>query len=173
MMDGSLMDAIHTLPPHQVGVLIIDEQLGFTDTSSLIERQQRLILAANWHGCRFWFVENDPGGTGNPSPTLLRLRAVVGGQRVQRISKERFNGFDGTDLDYRLGLAGIHYLVLVGHMSNCCVKHTAVGGQRGRRGPFVDGATGLGYQVLSSDEVLSGDPADWTDEPGVMFYRAM
>lgn len=176
--NGSLIEAMSKLPEGSVGVLIIDEQDGFDSPDDrrqqLLARQQTLIMAASRLGCRFWLVELDPSGNGNASATILRLRALVGADRSSRIVKTKFNGFDGTTLDNELRQAHVTHVVVLGHQTNCCVMQTAIGGfYERRRGTFVQGATGRGFKVLSSDQVLSGDEAIWKLEDRVTFFSKL
>lgn len=178
-MLGSLIEDMSRLPADRVGILIIDEQGSFADDAwierqRLIERQQMLINAASRLGCRFWFVELDPRRDGITSPTILRLRAMLGADRASRVLKTKFNGFDGTTLESELRQAHVTHVVVLGHEANCCVKQTAIGGIYNRcGGTFVQGATGLGFKVLSSDQILSGSEASWKWEDRVTFYSTL
>ena len=98
------------------------------------------------------------------------------------VYKAKFNGFD-TQLsspDLRHTLRSMNLLpeqsdlVIMGYSCNTCVRLTAVGGKVRPNGIFTEGATQLGYGVLTSEDIVRGDPANkiirWKNEPGVTFF---
>lgn len=170
-INGSLLDRISLVRDGgaEVGVLLIDEQANFNATPELIEDQRFLLHMASRLGCRFWLIELDPtNGVAPTSPTLLRLRALV---QAATVVKTRFNGFEGTNLHANLTAAGVTtHVVVLGHAANCCVKQTAIGGAYKPGQPFVAGAAGLGYTVMTANRLLSDGPANWTNAANVEFY---
>jgi len=133
-------------------------------------------------GLPVWLVELSPSGpVARPRErTMVRLRAMLP-RNTPRVAKQRFNAFEGTDLLARIHNAMVlSYLVVMGHEVNCCVKQTAIGGSYKPSSPFVEGATGNGFKVLTCDDILSinskhWDPvkADWWDHMRVEYYASL
>jgi Isochorismatase family len=109
---------------------------------------------------------------GGPSPTVrthVGLRVRV---NAPVIVKARYNAFDQTSLHRDLQAANIKRVALMGRQTNCCVMQTAIGGNY-RLAPFVPGATGNGYKVMTSQDVIGEGQPRWVDSPGCEFYTRL
>lgn len=181
-VNGSLIERMSALVDQNVtvGVLVIDEQgdhFGGANADDLIKVQQKLLIAAGRLGCRFWLIEyNVKAGAAPTKRTTARIRAVLH-SATPIVAKKRFNAFEGTNLHASMIARGVDtHVVVLGHEANCCVRFTAIGGQFKPNTPFVQGATGRGYTVLTTPGVLSsigGVPANWMNQPSVEFYSQL
>ncbi|HEX2830567.1 MAG TPA: isochorismatase family protein [Burkholderiales bacterium] len=175
---GSLCGAMQSIAPKKIAVLIIDQPeppkpVPDEQVPDLVRYQQQLLAFANSIGCRFWRIELSQHGIVGKSPTATRLKGLIP-PSTPVITKQRFNAFEGTTLKADLATAGVTHVVVLGHMMNCCVKYTAIGGAYRKTDPFVHGATGNGFKVMTQRKVLSGvGDADWVNEQDVSFYTSL
>ncbi len=170
---GSLIEEMQRLAAngHNIGVVIVDEQIEEVGPVSDITRaQQAVILFARDMNHPMWVVELNPNPAANPNtPTNSRLtRHLPPGTPV--VTKPFLNAFIGTNLHALLQASNIDTFVLMGYATNCCVARTAVGGfTRPSHRVAQAGASQLGYLVLTCQQVLRGGNAAWKMEPGVRF----
>jgi nicotinamidase-related amidase len=195
---GSLLEAIPKLKldGRSIGFVVVDEQstpetptkgeLGAFEKNEaeVTAAQNKLIEFATRFNFPVWFVEI--ASTGGSKPTRADLRELAP-KNLCVVPKTAMNPFTSSNLFEELKNAKIDTIVLLGFQVNCCVRMTAVGGDPG---PFSkgkpsgnalqQGATALGFQVLTCQQVLRGQNTDgdifsanWKNEDNVRFYSSL
>ncbi len=199
-VNGSLLAAVQARADghHDVGVLVIDEDAtadgaGDDPESAAYAMDgatvgiQRLIRVAQIYRCLILLVQYDHSAEGlqrmgiepmhaagiSTNPTLRSTRTRIAAllpMNTPVVTKHHPNAFKTPGLQNLLQAAHVTHLVLAGHNSNACVRATAGAGPFG---PMDPGAIQGGLHVMSSQAVLHGPPANWTDGASVSFYSRL
>lgn len=187
-VEGSMTAAIQELINDGIhlALLVIDEddgamqpgEVGYGPAHILSAEeisyiQQHVIMFMQRMGCPVWsirFLEDQPAEVGGDADnTRIALRALYG--EVNRLRKPHPNAFRETTLRAELqGGVPVTHLVIMGFNANACV-HATVGNRFWAVGTADDGATHLGFTVLTCDDVLHGGRANWPDYPADHYAR--
>ncbi len=132
------------LDPEWTAVLVVDMLNDFLDADgampleggdALYEPQQRLIDTARAAGSRvIWVCDEHPENDSEFDKRSVHCLAGSWGAQIvpqldprpdeYRVPKRRYSGFFETDLDLRLREFGIRHLVMMGVVTNICVRST-------------------------------------------------
>jgi nicotinamidase-related amidase len=176
-MIGSLLDSItrQRALGRRIGIVVIDEQ---TEGAYAEAEAQRAVLDyARADGLPIWTVLLNPSlGRNNQQPTKQTNPLLGQFIDAQKIVKPSFNTWVGAQPDFEQIIkdSGVNTLVVMGRMTNQCVKMTAVGGYEKPNNDttWQSGATQRGYMVMTSSAVVRGhvQQVPWGCEPGVLCY---
>ncbi len=132
------------LDPEWTAVLVVDMLNDFLDADgampleggdALYEPQRRLIDTARAAGSRvIWVCDEHPENDSEFDKRSVHCLAGSWGAQIvpqldprpdeYRVPKRRYSGFFETDLDLRLREFGIRHLVMMGVVTNICVRST-------------------------------------------------
>jgi len=159
----------------QVALLVIDEEdnaaAGEVSTtpgsavpaSNVTACQQRLLMYMQRMQVPIWsirFLQYYPAAYDGPDNTRVPLRALYNGtERLLR--KPHPNAFRETTLHQDLQALNVTCIVIMGWHTEACV-HATVGSRWWDPG-MDDGATHLGYTVMTCNQVLHGGAATWSN----------
>ncbi|MCK5819764.1 MAG: isochorismatase family protein [Psychromonas sp.] len=187
---GSLFSALSKLmhdPNKNIALLIIDEENDVAtegNSSSLNDKlkrndvttcQQKLLMYMQSMNCRVWSISNLAESAWPKDPydiTRTSLKALYNGQQCA-IRKPFYNAFRRTCLHKDLKEHLITHLVVMGWETNCCINSTigmawwplSENDRSKDSTPYWrwvgDGATHLGYKVMTCNQILHGNKATW------------
>jgi nicotinamidase-related amidase len=146
----------------RLAILVIDEQADAIPDPYRIA-QERVIRCARLLGMPIIFIELNPKlGVKPTRPTTSDLRHAAAGAQCEVITKATFNSFVGTRLADVLDVYDVTVLVVLGRMTNQCVKNTSIGGKENDTGDQIhDGAVQKGFRVLSTDLIIRPSRPQW------------
>jgi hypothetical protein len=145
-----------------LGVMVIDETESFSDHALLI-RQVNVLHIARKQGWPIWFI------TLKDKPLHSVLRAAA--PKAVTYTKPRGDAFEVQAFCHAVALSRVRRIVVMGHTATQCVRLSAVGGSWKPGDQPTPGATGSGYEVLTCQEIISGDVGEWKNNVGVFFYE--
>ncbi|MCK5819058.1 MAG: isochorismatase family protein [Psychromonas sp.] len=190
-IDGKLYEAIQNCIDNgtKIGLMILDEEEKAApgeismDPYSPIRNinattyQQMIIMYMQAMDRPIWVISHRTASPKSGEPydaTRTALKALFNG-RQQPLRKRYYNAFQSTTLHLDLKEHNLTHLVVMGWKANMCVSSTVgipgtsklewndtYGFTLKYLKRITDGATYLGYTVMTCDQILHAGPADWS-----------
>jgi len=153
---------------NKLAVLIIDMQPSFIsrlregEKERTIPNQIKVIRMCGTEKVPIFVTELEYWNNGRTIPEIMDEVSKNSASPVEPISRQFSDAFDLTGLDSLLRNNGIGKLFLMGAYAEYCVLRTA------------EEAIGLGYQVITSNDVIAGkrnhmtnNSVDWYEQNGI------